>query len=52
MCEFTVGPGKVFVMGDNRNNSSDSRMIGEQDVDHILGKVLFRIYPFDEFGTV
>ena len=52
VCEFTVGPGKVFVMGDNRNNSSDSRMIGEQDVDHILGKVLFRIYPFGEFGTV
>lgn len=52
VCEFTVSPGKVFVMGDNRNNSSDSRMIGEQDVDHILGRVLLRIYPFDEFGTV
>ncbi len=52
VCEFTVSPGKVFVMGDNRNNSSDSRLIGEQDVDHILGKVLLRIYPFGEFGTV
>ncbi|MBR4467005.1 MAG: signal peptidase I [Clostridia bacterium] len=52
VCEFTVSKGKVFVMGDNRNNSKDSRYqgVGEQDVDHILGRVILRLYPFSEFG--
>ncbi len=54
ICEFTVGEGKVFVMGDNRNNSKDSRFasVGEQDVGNILGKVILRLFPFSEFGTV
>ena len=50
--EFTVSEGKVFVMGDNRNNSKDSRSreYGEMDENRILGRVILRITP--NFGTV
>jgi len=49
---YTVSEGCVFVMGDNRNYSTDSRAIGEVDVRHIIGKVVFRVYPFNRIGIV
>ena len=45
-----VEPGYVFVMGDNRENSTDSRMIGQIDKREILGKVLFLLTPGKETG--
>lgn len=47
-----VQPGCVFVMGDNRNNSRDSRSpeIGNVDTREILGKVFLLMYPGTDYG--
>lgn len=50
--EFVVPEGELFVLGDHRNNSTDSRVIGTVRCDAVLGRVLFRILPFDVFGAV
>ncbi len=50
----TVEQGKVFVLGDNRNESKDSKhsALGFIPEEEIVGKVVFRVYPFNKFGFI
>lgn len=48
--KVTLGPDEYFVMGDNRAVSLDSRSIGPIPVDHMIGEVLLRFYPWQDFG--
>lgn len=47
---LTVPEDTVFVMGDNRNNSLDSRSLGVINEDDVIGKASFRIWPFKKIG--
>lgn len=51
---LTIGDGQLFVMGDNRNHSLDSRddRIGLVDKHEVIGKVLFRFFPLNKIGGV
>ncbi len=43
---------KIFVMGDNRNHSKDSREIGQVPVSEIIGHAVYRFWPLDNLGSV
>lgn len=51
---IVLGEDEYFVMGDNRNNSSDSRteIVGNIKREDILGKAWVRIWPFSRFGVL
>lgn len=52
MQSYTVENHSVFLMGDNRNNSLDSRIVGSLDLGLVRGKALIVVWPFSEFGRI
>lgn len=49
---IVVPEGKLFVMGDNREESRDSRSFGLVDIKSVEGKAVFRIWPLNKIGTL
>jgi len=50
--DVILGPDEYLVLGDNRNNSSDSHVWGSLPADNILGKTVFRYWPPEKWGMM
>ena len=49
---WTIGPGQLFVMGDHRQRSSDSRVFGPIAVDKVIGRAWLRYWPIEDLGIL
>ncbi len=49
---WTIPEGELFLMGDHRSNSADSRTFGPVEVDHVIGRAWLRYWPIDTFGIL
>lgn len=50
--QWQVPEGHLFVLGDNRNNSSDSHSWGTVPIENVVGKAIFIYWPPSEWGTI
>ena len=50
--KVTVPPLHVYVMGDNRDRSNDSRSFGPVPIDNIVGRAWFSYWPPEQIGFV
>ena len=49
---WVVPADELFLMGDHRSNSADSRTFGPVEVDQIIGRAWLRYWPLDTFGIL
>ncbi len=49
---WELAENEFFVMGDNRNNSNDSRRFDAVPIQHIVGQVIFRYFPLNSLGII
>jgi signal peptidase I len=49
---WKIADGQLFVMGDHRSNSQDSRAFGPIDKSTVIGRAWMRYWPFDQFGIL
>jgi signal peptidase I len=47
-----ISDGEIFVLGDNREVSEDSRYIGPVPIENLKGHAIFRVFPFNQMGKV
>jgi len=50
--EWVIPDGELFLMGDHRGNSADSRAFGPVPVDNVIGRAWLRYWPLDTFGIL
>lgn len=49
---WTIPAGELFLMGDHRSNSADSRTFGTVELDQVIGRAWLRYWPLDVFGVL